>query len=85
MSRVSAKLNFNICKEIGVRLDKEHWYKHVPKLVKTSLESKVSILWNEQLQTDRTIPYSKPVITMRDSTKRDCVNRCCSVRRLQCD
>jgi len=24
-------INFNICKEIGVQLDKKHCYEHVPK------------------------------------------------------
>jgi hypothetical protein len=31
--RVSAQLHFNICKEIGVQLDKKHWYEHVSKSV----------------------------------------------------
>ena len=33
--RVCAKLYFNIYKERGVKLDNEHWYKHVPKWVGT--------------------------------------------------
>jgi hypothetical protein len=44
MIRVCAQLHFNICKEIGVNLDNEHWYEHVPKLVETSSEVKVTIL-----------------------------------------
>jgi hypothetical protein len=47
--RVCAQLQLNICNEIGVKLDKEHWYEHVLKLVETSQGSKVTILWNEQL------------------------------------
>jgi hypothetical protein len=35
---VSAQLHFNICKEIGVQLDKKHWYEHVPKSVETNKE-----------------------------------------------
>jgi len=42
----------------GVQLDKKHWYEHVPKSVKTSQGGKVTILWNQQVQTDRTIPIS---------------------------
>jgi len=34
--RVCAQLHFNICKETGVQLDKQHWYEHVPKSVETS-------------------------------------------------
>jgi len=29
---------------------------HVPKLEETSQGGKVNILWNQQVQTDRTIP-----------------------------
>ena len=32
-----------------VELDNEHWYDHVLKTVKTSCESKVNILWNQQM------------------------------------
>jgi hypothetical protein len=27
---VCAQMRFNICKETGVKLQKEHWYKNVP-------------------------------------------------------
>jgi hypothetical protein len=33
---VCAQLQFNICKDTGVQLDKKHWYEHVPKSVETS-------------------------------------------------
>jgi hypothetical protein len=36
----------NICKEVRLRLDSEHWNEHVQKSVYTSHESKVNILWN---------------------------------------
>jgi hypothetical protein len=39
-----------------VQLDNEHQYKHAAKLVKTVHEVKVTILWNQHVQTDRTIP-----------------------------
>ena len=53
---VCAQLQFNICKERGVKLDNEHWYDHVPKSVQSHHEGKVTILWNQQKQTDRAIP-----------------------------
>jgi hypothetical protein len=71
--RVCAQLHFNICKETGVKLDEKHWYEHVPKPIEISQEDKVTILWNEQVQTDRTIPNSKPDIIIRDNEKRTCV------------
>jgi hypothetical protein len=57
--RVSAQPHFNICKETGVQLDKKHWYEHVSKSVVTNQEGKVTILWNQQVQTDRSIPNNK--------------------------
>jgi hypothetical protein len=49
---VCAPLHFNLYKEIGVKLDSEHWYDHVPKSVETSHEGKVTILRNQQVRTD---------------------------------
>jgi hypothetical protein len=65
--RVCAQLHFNICKETGVKLDKKHCYEHVPKSIQTSQGGKVTILWNQQVQTDRTIPNNKPDIIIRDN------------------
>jgi hypothetical protein len=70
---VSAQLHFNICKEIGVKLDTKHWYEHVPKSVETSRGGKVTILWNQQIQTDRTIPNNKPDIVICDYEKGTCM------------
>ena len=68
-----AQLHFNICKETRVQLDKKHWYEHVPKPVETSPGGKVTILWNKQVQTDRTIPSNKPDIIARDNETGTCV------------
>jgi hypothetical protein len=57
---VCAQVHFNIYKEIALKVENKHWYEHVPKLVVASRESKVNILQNQQLQTDRKIPDSKP-------------------------
>jgi hypothetical protein len=43
------------------------------KTLETSQGGKVTILWNQQVQTDRTIPNNKPDITIRDNEKRTCV------------
>jgi hypothetical protein len=71
--RVSAQLHFNICKEIGVQMDKKHWYEHVPKSVETNQGCKVTMLWNQQVQTDRTIPNNKSGLITRDSEKGTCM------------
>jgi len=54
-------------------LDKKQWYEHVPKSVETSQGGEVSILWNQQVQTDRTIPNNKPDIIIRDNEKGTCL------------
>ena len=72
-NKVRAQIHFNICKVIGVQLDKKHWYEHVPNSVVTNQGGKVTILWNQQVQTDRTIPNNKPDIIIRDNEKRTCM------------
>ena len=68
-----AQLHFNICKETGLQLDKKHWYEHVPKSVETILGGKVTVMWNQQVQTDTTVPNHKPDIIIRDNEKRTCM------------
>jgi len=45
----------------------------VPKSVETSQGSKVAILWNQQIKTDRTIPNNKPDIIIPDNEKETCM------------
>jgi hypothetical protein len=51
-----AQLRFNTHNEIGIKVDNEHWYKHVPILIEISHKGKVTVLWNQQVHTDRNIP-----------------------------
>jgi len=44
-------------------------YEHVPKSVETSQGGKVTVLWNQQVQTGRTIPSNKPDIIILDNEK----------------
>ena len=55
------------------KIGQKHWYEHVPKSVETSQGGKITILWNQQIQTDRTIPNNKPDIIIRDNEKGTCV------------
>ena len=57
----------------GYNWTKKHWYEHVQKSVETSKGGKVTLLWNHQVQTDRTIPNSKPDIIIRDNEKGTCM------------
>jgi len=50
--RVCGQLHFKIYKENGVKFDNEHCYKDLPKLVKTSPDVTVTILRNQQVQTE---------------------------------
>jgi hypothetical protein len=70
---VCAQLHFNICKVLGVKLDSELWYEHVPKSGETSQVGKVTILWNQQVQTYRTIRNNKTDIIIRDNEKGKCM------------
>jgi hypothetical protein len=45
----------------------------VPKSAETSQGGKVTILWNQQVQTDRTVPSNKPDIIISDNEKGTCV------------
>jgi hypothetical protein len=77
-----AQLHFNVCKERGVKLEKEHRYDHAPKSVETGHESNVTILWNEPVKTDETIPNTKPAYTIHGNEKGTCMLlRHCKVRR----
>jgi hypothetical protein len=54
-------------------LDKKHWSEHVPNSIETSQGGKVIMLWNQQVQTDRTIPNNKPDIIIHDNEKGTCM------------
>jgi hypothetical protein len=54
------------------KLDNEHRYERVPKLVEASSEGKVTVLWNQQVQTVRTIPDNKPDTVIPENGKGTC-------------
>jgi hypothetical protein len=43
------------------------------KSVETGQGGNITVLWNQQVQTDRTIPNNKPNIIIRDNEKRTCM------------
>jgi hypothetical protein len=53
--------------------DDDNWYENVAKSVETSHEGKVTIMWNLQVQTDRTIPNNKQDIIVSDNEKGTCM------------
>jgi hypothetical protein len=67
-------LNYtSTCVRQQVKLDKQHWYQHVLKSADTSQEGKVPILWNQQVQTDRTTPNNKLNIIICHNEKGTCI------------
>ena len=54
-------------------MDKKHRYEHVPKSAETSQGGKVTILWNQQIRTNRTVRNNKSDIIIRDNEKGTCV------------
>ena len=46
---------------------------HVPKSVETSQGGKVTILWNQKGQTDRTLPNNKQDIIICGNVKGTCM------------
>jgi hypothetical protein len=52
-----------------LKLDGDHWYEHVPKFVETSHEGKVTMLWSQQVQSNRILPNNKPDIIILDRAK----------------
>jgi hypothetical protein len=81
-------------KQTGVQLDTKHWCEYESKSVETSRGGKVTILWNQQIQTDGTILSNTPDIVISDNEKGMCmlidvsipyVNRCLNPRRQECD
>jgi hypothetical protein len=59
--------------EIEVKLDNKHLYDRAPKSAETSHEVKVTILWDQQVRTNRTIPNNKPDVIIRDNKKGTCM------------
>jgi hypothetical protein len=44
MHGATIEIHFNICREIGVKLENAGWDYHTPKLIDTSPEHKVTVL-----------------------------------------
>jgi hypothetical protein len=54
-------------------LAKKRWHEHVPKSIETGQGGNVTVLWNQQVETYRTIPNNKPDIIICDNEKRTCM------------
>jgi hypothetical protein len=70
---VCPHLHFDSHKEIWVKLNNKQWYEHVLESVTTILEGKVTILWKQHVQTNRTDPNNKPGIILRGNKEGTCM------------
>ena len=68
-----AQLLLTFVRKQGYNWTKKHRYEHVPKSVETTQGGKATILWNQQVQTDRTISNNKPDIIIRDNENGTCM------------
>ena len=57
-----------------VKLENEYRYGHVSKSVETSHEGEVTVLWNQQVRTDRTVRNNKPDIKIFDNKQGTCMS-----------
>jgi hypothetical protein len=70
---------------IRLKLDKEHCCEHAPTVAGKSYESELTVLRNQQMKNDRTIPNNKPDIIISDNVKGTCLIIDRHFRRQKCD
>lgn len=66
---VARLIHFKICQDLGVEVGKK-WYEHIPEPVVNS--QNVTVLWDQQIHTDRTITANKPDIVIKDRRNNMC-------------
>jgi hypothetical protein len=71
--RVYAELYCTTCKRIAVTFDKQHWNQRVPKSFERIYDGKITMFWNQQVKTDRSVPNNKPDNIIRDHEKGACM------------
>jgi len=62
-----AKLHFNVCKEIGVQLDSEHWYDHYQIQSRQVMKIRLPYYGINKRQRTETFADNKPDIIIRDN------------------
>ncbi|KAI5731215.1 hypothetical protein M8J77_006429 [Diaphorina citri] len=69
--KVCKYLHYNICLALGMKPPAQKWYLEEPDPVIT--QDNVTILYNQPVQTDRTINANKPDIIVRDRKEKMCL------------
>jgi hypothetical protein len=68
--QVGKYIHWKICHHYNIPNTAENWYEHKPETVTTWED--ITILWDMQIQTDRTIKANKPDIVIKDQTNSQC-------------
>jgi hypothetical protein len=68
-----------------IELGNEHWYECVKKLVESSHEGEVAILWKQPVQTDWPITNNQPDIIIHSNEKVTCMLICVAMSGDKCD
>ena len=69
--RAAAYLHWNICQDHNIEvIDK--WYEHKLESVTHNKASKITIMWDMPVNTDRTITVNRPDIIIKDSVNSTC-------------
>ena len=70
-NKAAAYLHWNICQDHDIQVT-DKWYEHKPESVTKSKDSKITIMWDMPVNTDRTITANRPDIIIKDSVNSTC-------------
>ena len=69
--KAAAYLHWNICQVHDIEII-DKWYEHKPESVTHNKDSKITIMWDMPVNTDRTITSNRPDIIIKDSVNSTC-------------
>ena len=64
--QAAAYLHWNTCQDHDIELI-DKWYEHKPRSVTRNKDSKITIMWDMPVNTDRTITANRPDIIIKDA------------------
>lgn len=69
-NKVCNAIHFEICKFFGCDIKTDKWYEHIPQKVTINTEGSVTMLYDQQIITDREVGANKPDLIIR--TQKEC-------------
>ncbi|KAI5751771.1 hypothetical protein M8J77_010707 [Diaphorina citri] len=70
-NKICAYVHWCLCKKYKIPDTSTRWYEHEPKPVVTNEE--ITIIYDQQIHTDRTVPANKPDIVVKNVKDKKCV------------